>query len=115
VLWLLQDHREDWPGWPNRMGVTEPPVCLSCVRTSVRLCPALRRGAVAVRARQFPIGGVQGGLYTGGRNPKLVGNALVSFDNPAIRWVQAASLARELSDCTLVELDDLPALSPCPS
>ena len=115
VLWLLQDHREDWPDWPNRMGVTEPPVCLSCVHTSVRLCPALRQGAVTVRARRFPVSGVQGGLYTGDRSPVLVGNVVVSFDNPAIRWVRAASLARELGDCTIVELDELPAMSPCPS
>jgi hypothetical protein len=49
VLWLLKDHRGDWPSWPHGMGVTEPPICAPCVTTSSRLCPALRRGAVAVR------------------------------------------------------------------
>jgi hypothetical protein len=27
VLWLLTDHRDDWPGWPSRMAAIEPPVC----------------------------------------------------------------------------------------
>lgn len=69
VLWLGRDHRDDWPGWPNRIAETEPPICVPCVRLSLRLCPALRRGAVAFRARQYPIVGVRGGLYAGGRNP----------------------------------------------
>lgn len=115
VLWLLKDHRGDWPGWPNAMGVTEPPVCLSCVRVSVRLCPALRQGAVAVRARRFPLSGVHGGLYAGGHTPVLVGDATVSYDNPAVRWVRAVSLARELRDCTIIEPDELPEPSPCPT
>jgi len=53
VLWLLVDWRHDWPDWPNRMGVIEPPICVPCARLSVRVCPTLRRrGAVAVRARR---------------------------------------------------------------
>ena len=47
VLWLLQDHRDDWPSWPDGMGVTEPPICLPCVRTSVRLCPSAEEGRCA--------------------------------------------------------------------
>lgn len=107
VLWLLKDHREDWPGWPQGMGVTEPPVCLPCVRLSVRVCPALRRGAVAVRARRFPVAGVRGGLYAGRRRPVPVGEATVDFNDPAIRWVRAASLLRKLGDCTLIDPDEL--------
>lgn len=107
VLWLLQDHRDDWPDWPNRMGVTEPPVCVPCVRTSVRLCPALRRGAVAVRARSYPLDGVHGALYRPGSPPVMVGTASVSLDNPAVRWMRAVSLARELHGCTFVPLDEL--------
>jgi hypothetical protein len=107
VLWLLQDHREDWPGWPNRMGVTEPPVCLPCVRTSVRLCPALRKGAVAVRATTFPVAGVHGTLYAGSP-PVEVGKGLVPLEDPAIEWVRAANLLRQLSDCTiLTDVTDL--------
>lgn len=44
VLWLLKDQRTGWPGWPKGMGVTEPPVCLSCVPVAARQCPALRKG-----------------------------------------------------------------------
>lgn len=113
VLFLLKDHRQDWPGWPNRMGVTEPPVCLPCVRLSVQVCPALRKGAVMVRASRYEVAGVHGGLYTGGRTPRPAGDATVSFDNPAVRWVRAVSLVRELWDCTLVEIDELSALNPC--
>lgn len=107
VLWLIRDYRDDWPGWPNRMGENEPPVCLPCVRLSVRVCPALRKGAVLVRAGRYEVAGVHGGLYTGGRTPLPVGPATVSFEDPAIRWVRAVSLVRELLDCTLIELDEL--------
>ena len=107
VLWLLQDNRDDWPSWPHGMGVTEPPICLPCVRTSVRMCPALRRGAAAVRARSFPVAGVHGTLYRGTR-PVAVGAASVPLDDPTIRWVRAVSLIRELSDCTI--LPDLTGL-----
>jgi hypothetical protein len=60
ALWLLKDHREDWPSWPDGMGVTEPPVCVSCVGLSLRLCPALRKGAAVVRAGSFVVAGVHG-------------------------------------------------------
>lgn len=63
VLWLLIDHREDWPLWPDGMGVTEPPVCVRCVRKSVQSCPALRERAAVVRVGTFPIVGVYGVLY----------------------------------------------------
>jgi hypothetical protein len=107
VLFLLQDHRHDWRGWPEAMAVTEPPVCLPCVQLSARMCPALRKGAVTVRARRYEIVGVHGGLYSGGREPRPVGRVTVSFDDPAVRWVRAASLVRELWDCAIVELDEL--------
>ena len=109
VLWLLQDHRDDWPGWPNRMGVTEPPICRACVPVAVRLCPALRKGAVAVRAGQFPLVAVRGCLYTAGpgRRPIAVREGTVPFDSPMIRWVRASNLVRELTDCTLIEVNDV--------
>jgi hypothetical protein len=102
VLWLLKDHREDWPSWPDGMAVTEPPVCVPCVGAAVRLCPALRRGATTVRARDFPVAGVYGELYRGGTTP--VGAATVAYHDPAIRWVLAAALVRELKGCRLVPL-----------
>jgi hypothetical protein len=115
MLWLVQDFREDWPGWPERMAVTEPPVCLPCAALSLRVCPALRRGAAAFRARLFPIIGVRGPLYAGGRVPRLLGDELVAFGDRAIRWVRAANLLRELRDCTLVDVDELAAVEPCRS
>lgn len=113
VLWLLRDHRGDWPGWPDGMGVTEPPVCVPCLRFSVRVCPALRNGAVAVRVGRFAVDGVHGALHTGGPVPVFVGAVTVSLDNPAVRWVRAVSLARELRDCTIVDLDELAAGASC--
>jgi hypothetical protein len=107
VLWLLKDHREDWPTWPNGMGVTEPPTCLPCIRMSLRLCPALRNGAAVVRVGSFVEAGVYGTLYRGGRTPKAVGPATVPFEDPAIRWVRAVSLVRELRDSTFISLISL--------
>lgn len=108
MLWLLPDHHEDWPLWPNGMGVTEPPICTACLRQSVRLCPALRKGAAAVRVRQCPLVGVYGVRYrSDGHRPEAVEEALVTFEDPAIRWVRAVSLVRELSDCTIIPLTDL--------
>jgi hypothetical protein len=105
VLWLLKDHRDDWAHWPEGMGVTEPPVCLPCVRTSVLLCPALRKGAVAVRVRDCPVAGVRGALYrSGGLSPVLVGDTTMAFEDPAIRWVRAMNLVRELRECTITPL-----------
>jgi hypothetical protein len=107
VLWLMRDFREAWPGWPNGMGETEPPVCRACARLSLRLCPSMRKGAVLVRARQYPVAGVHGLLYSGGRRPVPVGPLTVSLDDPAVRWVRAARLVRQLDDCTLVDIEDL--------
>ena len=107
VLWLLKDHRTDWPGWPQQMAVTEPPVCLPCVRRSVRLCPALRReGAVAVRVRHAPITGGYGTLYRcEGGLAVATEETVVSYDSPRVRWMRAAKLVREIGDCTIVEID----------
>jgi hypothetical protein len=107
VLWLLQDHREDWRSWPDGMGVTEPPVCVPCVRSSLRLCPALRNGAVVVRAGSFMVAGVDGMLYRGGSKLTQLGRTTVAFDDPAIRWVRAAGLVRELRDCVFIPLTRL--------
>jgi hypothetical protein len=109
VLWLLRDYRDDWPGWPEHMAVNEPPVCVPCARRASRMCPAMRGGAVAVRARRYPIAGVHGGLYqsTGTPWPKLVDFCDVPYGTPACRWVEANKLFRELGDCTIVPLETL--------
>ncbi|WP_229759270.1 hypothetical protein [Peterkaempfera bronchialis] len=63
TLWLLGDDRGDWPGWPEEMAATTPPLCLPCARLSVRLCPHLRGRHIAVRVRNPEIAGVYGALY----------------------------------------------------
>jgi hypothetical protein len=107
VLWLMRDFRGDWPGWPNLMAETEPPVCRPCTRLSLRLCPSMRKGAVLVRARRYPVVGVHGLLYSGGTLPVPVGPLTASLDDPAVRWVRAARLVRELHDCTLIDIEDI--------
>lgn len=110
VLWLLKDHRDDWPSWPAGMAVTEPPICLPCVRTSIKACPALRNGAAVVRARRFPVAGVHGIRYrSGSLKPVAVDAATVTFEDPAIRWVRAVNLVRELGECVIIPLADVTA------
>ena len=104
VLWLLRDYRDDWPDWPNHMAAVEPPICRSCVHLSVRLCPALRRGAAVLRARRYPIVAVRGCRYIGRRFPIPAEDVTVRLEDRAVRWVKAASLVRELQDCTLLGL-----------
>ncbi|GAB1508126.1 hypothetical protein [Actinophytocola sp. KF-1] len=105
VLWLLKDHRDDWPSWPDGMGVMEPPICVSCVALSVRLCPALRRSAAVVRARRFPVAGVRGALYRGGPRPVPIAEATLRIGDPRTRWLRATSLIRELNDTTVMPFD----------
>jgi hypothetical protein len=108
VLWLLRDHKDDWRGWPERMASVEPPVCIPCVAVSLKLCPALRRGAVAVRVREFPIAGVRGALHLKGLlAPVAVEAANVSYDDPIVRRVVASALVRELRNCTVVPIAEL--------
>jgi len=109
VLWLLRDFRDDWPDWPNGMAAIEPPICLPCLRPASRLCPSLRKGAVAVRVRHAPIAGVRGALYRsrGGMIPAFSDEITVAYDDPMARWVRASNLVRQLYDCTLVEIETL--------
>lgn len=116
VLWLLRDYRSDWTGWPDGMGCNEPPVCRACVPLSLHLCPALRRGAVAIRAREFEVAGVRGALYRAG----TVEEASLAYDDPDVRRLVASALIRELRGCTFVPLERSACLaaasdSPTPS
>ncbi|MET8763032.1 hypothetical protein [Lentzea sp. NPDC004782] len=108
VLWLLRDHRGDWPEWPEGMACTEPPVCAPCVALSLRLCPALCCGAVAFRVRASEVAGVRGALYRSGRfGPVAVRDVNLAYDDQDIRWVVASALIRELRGCTFVPLAEL--------
>jgi hypothetical protein len=108
VLWLLRDYRGDWPRWPEGMACVEPPICVPCVPISLKLCPALRRGAVAVRVREFEVAGVRGVLYRkGASGPVAVEAGNLFYGDPDIRWMVASALIRELRGCTLVPIKDL--------
>jgi hypothetical protein len=109
ILWLLKDHRTDWPGWPEHMAATEPPVCLPCARRSIRMCPALRReGAAAIRVRHAPISGVHGTLFCcDDELPTATEETTIAYGDPRLRWLRAAKLVRELTECTIVDLGEL--------
>lgn len=108
VLWVMRDCRNDWARWPNGMASVEPPTCAPCVALSLRLCPALRRGAVAVRARSFEVVGVRGALYRRGSvAPVAVEAANLPYDDPEVRWLVASALIRELQECTIVSFEEL--------
>lgn len=107
VLWLLRDYRDDWACWPEGMGCVEPPVCASCIPISMRLCPALRRGAVVVRVREFPISGIRGALYRYGQAGLVAAeDATLPYEDPEVRWLVASALVRELKDCTVLPLGE---------
>ncbi|HWC84337.1 MAG TPA: hypothetical protein VG756_30645 [Pseudonocardiaceae bacterium] len=105
TLWLLRDRRSDWPNWPEGIANTHPPVCARCARVSVRICPWLKPGFVAVRAHST-VTGVIGAIYRAGRVfPRPTDDDdTVRYGDPLLRWVRATQLVRELRDCTFVEL-----------
>ncbi|WP_394615285.1 hypothetical protein JNUCC0626_36605 [Lentzea sp. JNUCC 0626] len=108
VLWLFQDHREDWKRWPEGMAAVEPPVCVGCVAISLRRCPALQRSAVAVRVRSFEIVGVRGTLYRPGLfAPTAVLGTEIMYCDPMVHWMVAVNLVRELRECSFVPFDEL--------
>ena len=109
VLWLVRDFRDDWPGWPESMAVNEPPVCAPCARLASRMCPAMRKGAIAIRARRYPVVGVHGRFYrpTGTPWPEAVDDRNARYGGSVHRWIQASKLVRGLRDCTIVPLESL--------
>jgi hypothetical protein len=104
-LWVLPDCQGDWPNWPEGMHYTQPPLCVRCARISVKACPWLKPGFVAVRAQSRVIG-VTGVVYRAGiiLPEPTDDDDTVPYADPAIRWVQATQLVRELYGCTVVEL-----------
>ncbi|MFJ6213885.1 hypothetical protein ACIQGZ_11225 [Streptomyces sp. NPDC092296] len=108
-LWLLRDERGKWPGWPERMAATDPPLCLPCARVSVRLCPHLRGRYVAVRVKHPEVAGVYGGLYLahpGQTRPRATTDVTIAYDDPNIHRILAAQQVMQLHGCTLVDLPD---------
>jgi hypothetical protein len=97
VLWVLKDDRDDWQGWPEGMAATHPPVCVGCARLSARACPHLRGGFVAVRVRDAGQCGAYGCLYLPGQPAR---EAILTSDDPRVRWLVATQLVRVLRGCS---------------
>jgi hypothetical protein len=106
-LWLLVTGREDWEGWPEGVFNPYPPVCLRCAGLSVRQCPPLRRGFVAVRAHSVLHGVLGVRFQPGYPSPGLADDddESVGYGDPVIRWMQATQLVRSLHDCVIVDLE----------
>lgn len=108
VLWLWKDHRDHWDGWPNEMLMNEPPTCRTCIGLAVRLCPALRPGAVAMWVGHCPVVGVSGTVFQpGARGPVPMDVTTVAYDDPIIGWVRADHLLRQIDAVTLVPVESL--------
>jgi hypothetical protein len=106
-LWLLEDARGDWRGWPNDLLTTHPPVCLPCAGEAVRMCPHLIDRSVAVRVRDSQVCAVYGRIWASsafGYPVRTENRGVVAYSSPAARWVLAAQLVRSLHGCTIVDL-----------
>jgi hypothetical protein len=103
TLWLLS------AGTVTDLVTTQPPVCRDCARISVRMCPALRPGHVAFRARSR-VCGVSGMVYRPigqfGLAPTTYTD-VVPLGDPALPWTQAVQLVRRLFEVTTVDLERL--------
>lgn len=103
TLWLLR------PGPVTDVVTSQPPVCRECARISVRMCPALRPGHVAFRARSR-VCGVSGVVYRPIGRSGLVPTAcpdVVPLGDPVLAWTQAAQLSRMLFEARPVDLERL--------
>jgi hypothetical protein len=109
TLWLIPDYpgyHRDWPDWPERLATTEPPICQPCAETALRLCPALRKGNLTMRVARSTVSGIYGARYRPGPiAPKAIEDATLPFEDPAIRWTCAGHAVRELTGCTIVNLN----------
>ncbi|MEU0120548.1 hypothetical protein ABZ114_02440 [Streptomyces albidoflavus] len=90
----------------------QPPVCLKHLRPSIELCPHLRKGHIAFRARATSPWGVIGTRYrltATGLEPLPADDddAPVAYGHPQSGWFLASQLIRELRDYEVVNLDDL--------
>jgi hypothetical protein len=107
-LWLVPaDERNSGP---EGMTTIQSPLCVGCARISVRMCPALRTGAMAVRAHSW-VRGVNGVVFEpAGRYPGLSvtdRGEVIAYGDPEVAWVQAVLLARSLYDAAIVDLDGI--------
>lgn len=112
TLWLLPAEEAASFDASDGLMIKHPPLCLSCARISVRVCPGMRPNYVAVRAHSA-VCGVIGTVYRPlDHEPWMeVDTAYpadpVLFDDPAILRTQAHQLARVLINLSVVDLDSL--------
>lgn len=107
VLWLIEDNRADWSGWPEGLLTTHPPVCLPCAVEAAQSCPHLIERSIAVRVRGSEVCAVHGRLWLPsafGVPVRGASKGVVTYGTPAARWVLAGQLVRSLHDCTVVDL-----------
>lgn len=107
MLWLLEDDRDAYKGWPNDLLTTHPPVCLPCAGKAVEQCHHLASSSVAVRVRESEVCGVYGRVWS----PSAFGypvrtgiKDVAAYGTPAARWMLAGQLVRSLHGCTIVDL-----------
>jgi hypothetical protein len=104
TLWLVRDFRD----WQTGRSAWQPPSRPSAfpARTPQSgSAPPLRKGYAAIRVRHSTVVGIYGARYRPGPLlPTPTEDAILRYTNPAIPWICASQLVRELRDCTLVEL-----------
>ncbi|MEY9958864.1 hypothetical protein [Streptacidiphilus sp. MAP5-52] len=106
MLFLDQDHRSDWTGWPENLGTVHPPLCLPCAEESVRRCRHLRGSSVAVRVRDPQPWGVLGMQYSLAPDNTLQDGRAVELEygDPRLGWTIASQMIMLLVGCTIVDL-----------
>lgn len=106
VLWLLGQDQDDPDDWPENLETTHPPLCLLCAMASIRLCPHLTEGYVALRVWKFHVAGVWGALYEPGSPlPTVVDATGVAYDDSRLPWVRANQLIMGIDAFTVVDLE----------
>ncbi|MFJ6216738.1 hypothetical protein ACIQGZ_25920 [Streptomyces sp. NPDC092296] len=105
-------------GGTEDMLTMQPPLCLPCADTAVRQCPRLTEQYTAVRSRKPVLYGAWGSLYRPdphGRLAELGDGTVLPYSDPAVRWLLAAQLVRELRRTTVIPLPtELPPTPPTP-
>ncbi|MEY9848299.1 hypothetical protein ABH940_005400 [Streptacidiphilus sp. BW17] len=107
VLFLDQNRRSDWKGWPETLGTVHPPLCLPCAEVSVQRCPHLRRSSTAIRVRDPQPWGVFGMQYTLDPDNSLQPDKPVELEygDPRLGWTIASQMIMRLIGCTIVDLE----------
>ncbi|KOG88559.1 hypothetical protein [Streptomyces varsoviensis] len=97
-------------GWPEGELTRHPPLCLPHAKVSVKRCPPLRRGHVAVRVKMPRLYGIKGLPFTTHWDaeqddvPDDNDADIVSYRDPRIRWYLATQLVRRLCGVTVIDL-----------